>query len=395
VPLVLAILFLSCSQLASQIFLPAMPDIAVSLDVTKGQLQQIMMYYFICLGLSQLVVGPLCDHLGNKAVFLFCQILFILGTVTSGLAHNETMFALGRILQGLGAAAPLLISRTLLASRLEGKTLKSATASLSIAASLVAVIAPWFGGVIATQFNWQILFLVVTVYFLSIWFIGFFFLSKNRAIAVTQKLKFLAMFNEYKNLIMQSKFLSIAAFKWVPTFLYLTSQIYYPFELQEKFNLSAAQYGTAMMIPTLGLVLGTVLAKILQKKLSFKIMLLMFWPLIFLSGLTLYVLPFSLFSSLFSYSLLMIAFGTYYPCCIHLIVTSFKQSAATASALVGAIELLCFSFLAMLMCKYLITSYVALSLLYLVSSLVLLFSWFVMNIKLNTTQENTLVNVTS
>ncbi|MBU2970970.1 MFS transporter [Pseudoalteromonas sp. C2R02] len=394
-PLVLAILFLSCSQLASQIFLPAMPDIALSLNITKSQLQQIMMYYFICLGVSQLVVGPLCDYLGNRAVFLFCQILFILGSLTAGFAHNEVMFALGRILQGLGAAAPLLISRTILASSLEGKTLKSATASLSIAASLVAVIAPWFGGVIATQFNWQILFLVVTVYFLSIWFIGFFFLSNNKAIAVTQKLKFLAMFNEYKNLIIQSKFLSIAAFKWVPTFLYLTSQIYYPFELQEKFNLSAAQYGTAMMIPTLGLVLGTVLAKILQKKLSFKIMLLMFWPLIFLSGLTLYVLPFSLFSSLFSYSLLMIAFGTYYPCCIHLIVTSFKQSAATASALVGAIELLCFSLLAMLMCTYLITSYVALSLLYLVSSLVLLFSWFVMNTKVNLSQKNTTLNVVS
>ena len=394
-PLVLAILFLSCSQLASQIFLPAMPDIALSLDITKGQLQQIMMYYFICLGLSQLVVGPLCDHLGNRTVFLFCQLLFILGTLIAGFAHNETLFSLGRIFQGLGAAAPLLISRTLLAVNLEGKTLKSATATLSIAASLVAVMAPWLGGVIATQFNWQILFIVVTVYFLSIWFIGFFFLSNNCAETASQKLNFINMFHQYKHLLIQSKFLSIAAFKWIPTFLYLTSQIYYPFELQEKFNLSAAQYGTAMMIPTLGLVLGTVLAKVLQKKLSFKALLLIFWPLIFLAGLTLYILPFSLFSSLFSYSLLMIAFGTYYPCCIHLIVTSFKQSAATASALVGAVELLCFSLIAMLMCKYLITNYVSLSLLYLASSLVLLFSWFVMNIKLNPRQKNTTINVVS
>ena len=91
----------------------------------------------------------------------------------------------------------------------------------------------------------------------------------------------------------------------------------------------------------------------------------------------------------------MIAFGTYYPCCIHLIVTSFKQSAATASALVGAVELLCFSLIAMLMCKYLITNYVSLSLLYLASSLVLLFSWFVMNIKLNPRQKNTTINVVS
>jgi len=392
VPLVLAILFLSCSQLASQIFLPAMPDIAVALDISKNQLQEIMMYYFICLGFSQLIVGPLCDSLGNRRVFLICQMIFIIGTLTAGLAKNEVMFALGRILQGLGAAAPLLISRTILASKLDGKTLKSATGSLAIAASIVAVIAPWFGGVITTEFSWQILFLVVTGYFLSIWFIGFQFLSKEQSVKQVNQLKFAVMLSQYKDLIVQSKFISIASFKWIPTFLYLTSQIYYPFELQEKFNLSAAQYGTAMMLPTIGLLLGTVLAKFLQKYLSFKSILLLFWPLIFISGLILFIMPFSLFSSLFSYSLLMIAFGTYYPCCIHLIVTSFKQSSGTASALVGAIELLFFSLLAILMCKYVITSYLSLSLLYVIASIFLLFSWFVLNRTLTLSIDSKILN---
>jgi len=395
VPLVLAILFLSCSQLASQIFLPAMPDIATALDMSKNQLQEIMMYYFICLGFSQLIVGPLCDYLGNRRVFLICQMIFIIGTLTAGLAKNEVMFALGRILQGLGAAAPLLISRTILASKLDDKTLKSATASLAIAASIVAVIAPWFGGVIATEFSWKILFLVVTVYLLLVWCIGFRFLSKDQSVKSPNKLKFVVMLSQYKNLMVQSKFISIASFKWIPTFLYLTSQIYYPFELQEKFNLSAAQYGTAMMIPTIGLVLGTVLAKALHRYMSYKTMLILFWPLILISGVVLFVMPFSLYSSLMSYSLLMVAFGTYYPCCIHLIVTSFKQSAATASALVGAVELLLFSLLAMLMCKYLITSYLDLSMLYVASSFILFISWFVMNRALSPLPEDKTINVTT
>jgi len=318
--------------------------------------------------------------------------IFIIGTLTAGLAKNEVMFALGRILQGLGAAAPLLISRTILASKLDGKTLKSATGSLAIAASIVAVIAPWFGGVITTEFSWQILFLVVTGYFLSIWFIGFQFLSKEQSVKQVNQLKFAVMLSQYKDLIVQSKFISIASFKWIPTFLYLTSQIYYPFELQEKFNLSAAQYGTAMMLPTIGLLLGTVLAKFLQKYLSFKSILLLFWPLIFISGLILFIMPFSLFSSLFSYSLLMIAFGTYYPCCIHLIVTSFKQSSGTASALVGAIELLFFSLLAILMCKYVIMSYLSLSLLYVIASIFLLFSWFVLNRTLTLSIDSKILN---
>jgi len=391
VALILAILFLSCSQLASQIFLPAMPDIAVSLESNRSDLQEIMMYYFICLGLSQLIVGPLCDLIGDRKVFLFCQLLFVMGTLLAGMAQSEFTFALGRIFQGFGAAAPLLISRTILGAYLKGQKLKSATASLSIAASLVAVMAPWLGGVVTTQFNWQTLFMVICSYLLSVWLIGFKFLSKVHTVSSCQSFKLKVMLAQYKNLIVQAKFLSIAAFKWLPTFLYLTTQIYYPFELQAKFDLSAAEYGSAMMIPTLGLVLGTVLAKGLQKKLSYEAMLILFWPLIFLSGLVLLILPFSLFSSLFSYSLLMVAFGTYYPCCIHLIVTSFKQSAGTASALVGAIELLCFSLIAILICKYLITSHMSLSYLYLMTSLVLLFSWFVMSKKLELNQENKII----
>ncbi|SFD32913.1 MFS transporter [Pseudoalteromonas denitrificans] len=385
-PLFLAILFLSCSQFASQIFLPAMPDIAIALDISKSQLQQVMMYYFISLGFSQLIVGPLCDSFGNRKVFLVGQISFILGTCIAGLAINENIFALGRVLQGFGAAAPLLISRILLGSELEGSALKSATASLSIAASLVAVVAPWFGGLITTHYDWQILFFVLTVYFITTWFIGYVFLAKHETGVVEFKLK--NTLRNYMQLLIQQKFISIAMFKWIPTFLYLTSQIYFPFELQEKFNLSAAEYGKAMMIPTAGLVLGTLLAKILQKYISYNKILLVFWPLILASGIVLYAMPFSLFSALLSYSLLMVAFGTYYPCCIHLIVTSFKKYAGAASALVGAVELLCFSILAIFINKFFITSYLSLALIYIAFSFVLLLCWLLMKFSLKKTNNN-------
>jgi MFS family permease len=66
-----AILLLSCSQFASQIFLPALPQIADSLLLNKEQSQAMVTGYFMFLGVSQLIVGPLRDKYGDRPIFLW------------------------------------------------------------------------------------------------------------------------------------------------------------------------------------------------------------------------------------------------------------------------------------------------------------------------------------
>ena len=175
----LAILLLSCSQLASQIFLPALPQIADSLVLSTVQSQAMVTGYFICLGVSQLVVGPLRDKFGDRPIFFVGQSTFIFGALLCAVATTAELFTVGRVLQGIGAAAPLLISRTLLVATLSGPQLKMAMAQLALVSSGVAILAHLSGGTLAYMANWQFIAWLLAGYFSVTAVVGWWFYAQR------------------------------------------------------------------------------------------------------------------------------------------------------------------------------------------------------------------------
>ena len=169
--LLLAILILSCAQLGSQIFLPALPEIATYFSISNSYAQYIVMLYFVSFGLSQLIYGPWSDKKGRRQVFLIGQAVYILGTVMAIFATSPLMFASARILQGLGAGSTLVISRTVLSDQLTGIKLNQAVASLSIAASIIAICSPLLGGWLSSISNWQGVFVMLAIHLSSVWWL--------------------------------------------------------------------------------------------------------------------------------------------------------------------------------------------------------------------------------
>jgi len=393
--LFLAILMLSCSQFGSQLFLPALPEIAKQLAMNNGDAQQIMMLYFTSFGLSQLIFGPWSDRVGRRKIFLIGQLLFIIGSLISALALSPTMLAVGRILQGLGAGAPLLVSRTLLSDTLTGEKLKQAFASLAIAASLISVLAPVLGGWISTVSSWQSLFVFITLYLLVTWIIGFKLLPQR--VGEPQKVIVGGIVKEYIKLMLDRRFLTAASFKWLPSLLFLTCVTYFPFEFQQKLALSAQEYGFYLTLSMTGLILGTTLAKFAQKYLSYQHILALFWPLLLLSGLGFYLLPFSLVNTLSSYGLFMICAGAFYPCCLQLIVAPFQNKAGTVNALSGAIDMFVTSLIAVVVIKYWLTDMQSLGILFLTIAGMLAISWWLMErqIKTKHCEQNTNIDKTN
>jgi MFS transporter, DHA1 family, 2-module integral membrane pump EmrD len=377
--LFLAILLLSCAQFGSQIFLPALPELALYFDISNTKAQQIIMLYFIGFGLSQLLFGPWSDNAGRRKIFLIGQALFILGTLLCALATSPTMLAWGRILQGIGAGAPVIVSRTLLSDSYNGFELKQVMASLAVAASVVSLIAPVLGGWISTETNWQSLFIIVCVYLILSWCIGFKLLPRRNI--KQSKTSFIAVLIEYKSLLGDSRFITPSLFKWLPTMIFLSSATFLPFEIQQKLSLSAQDYGLYMMIPTSGLILGTSLIKIVQRHFSYESILAIFWPLLVAAGIILYVLPFSLWATLTAYTLFMISAGAFFPCSLHLLIEPFRDKAGTVNALCGATDMFVFSTLAVLVNKYWIDDIHSMGLFYLVVCLVLAINWILMHLR--------------
>lgn len=371
--LFLAILMLSCAQFGSQIFFPALPSIAEQFAISNNNAQQIMMLYFVSFGMSQLVFGPWSDSVGRRKVFLAGQLLFIIGCLLSAFATSPSILAIGRLLQGLGAGAPLIVSRTLLSDILVGNKLKQATASLAIAASLFSVSAPLLGGWYVDSNDWQSLFLFMTFYLSVIWVVGFKLLPCASVKTILPSPTIILI--EYGKLIRDSRFINASSFKWLPSILYLTCVTYFPFEFQNKLVVSAKEYGFYMSLCLFGLVLGTLLGKLSQKFLSHQNILALFWPLLLLSGVGFYSLSFSAANMLICYGVFLICTGAYYPICLQLIIEPFQEKKGTAFALSGAIDMFGSALVASIVIKYCLTDMQSLGALFILAALLLAISW--------------------
>jgi len=381
--LILAILILSCAQLGSQMFLPALPEIAKYFSITNSYAQYLVMLYFISFGLSQLIYGPWSDKKGRRQVFLIGQAIYILATILAIFATSPLMFACARILQGLGAGSTLVVSRTVLSDQLTGTKLNQAIASLSIAASSIAIMSPLLGGWLSSISNWQGVFIMLAMHLSLVWCLGYKLLASRSSTELKAQTKILAsksnslkqVTSEYVKLITNFHFINVGLFKWLTTLLFLTSVTFFPFEFQQNLQLTAYQYGFYLTLATSGLIIGTVLAKMLHKRLGYKLILMVFWPLLLLSGLGLYFLPFTLITSMSCYFLFMICVGAYYPCCLQLIIAPFRHKTGTVNALLGAIDMFVFSALAILVNTLFIRDIHSLGILFLLVSAVLLINW--------------------
>ncbi|MEI5637770.1 MFS transporter [Pseudoalteromonas sp. UG3-1] len=369
----LAVLLMSCSQLASQIYVPVLPDITHSLSLSPSLAQAAVISYFTTLGATQLLVGPLRDKYGDRPLFLVGLGTLAMGTVLCSLAYNAQTFFIGRVLQGMGAAAPVLIGRTMLAANLSGAQLKSAMATLAMSVSVTAICSPFLAGLLSSWVGWHGMSWFAAAYYVVIVIYGLKVLPQSSTASVS--LRPSALFFQYQTLLCNRSFISLAALKWLPTFLYLTIQLYLPFLLSQQFGFNAKEIGQAMMLPMLGLLFGSSLTKLLQKRHSYLDIVIWTWPALAVSVVLLFSGSDSAYAVLMAYAAIMLVFGAYFPSYMHLIGIMHPEKAGTANALVGAIELLFFSALAWLMNKWLLSGTESLALLVLICAALLFMTW--------------------
>lgn len=64
--LLMLVLLVAVGQMAQTIYIPAIADMAVALNVREGAVQSVMAAYLLTYGISQLFYGPLSDRVGRR-----------------------------------------------------------------------------------------------------------------------------------------------------------------------------------------------------------------------------------------------------------------------------------------------------------------------------------------
>lgn len=143
---------------AIDLYLPATPQIVRDLQTDDAGAHLTFTVYFIAFGLAQLVYGPIADWLGRKPPIFIGLVVFIAGSAICAMAEDITALTLGRFVQALGAAAPMVIVRAVVRDLHTGTEATRLMALVMLVISISPLLAPLTGSFIIDFGSWRLIF---------------------------------------------------------------------------------------------------------------------------------------------------------------------------------------------------------------------------------------------
>jgi DHA1 family bicyclomycin/chloramphenicol resistance-like MFS transporter len=139
--------------------LPALPQIAGELTPEAPNRAQLIVTSFVLgMGLGTLVTGPLSDAYGRKPVIFGGAVVYIAGAALGWAAQSlETLLA-ARVLQGLGAAGPRVVTLAMVRDLYEGRAMARIMSFVILVFTLVPALAPTLGAGIIWAVGWRGIF---------------------------------------------------------------------------------------------------------------------------------------------------------------------------------------------------------------------------------------------
>lgn len=138
----------------------ALPEIQKSFNESFANLQWVLNAYTLVYAVALLPLSKLGDLFGRKKIFLIGLLIFMVGSLASGLATNNLMLNLFRGFQGIGGAAMMSLSLSIVTSSFPEKQRGLALGIWSSAVGLAVSIGPLIGGLLVDTLGWRSIFLI-------------------------------------------------------------------------------------------------------------------------------------------------------------------------------------------------------------------------------------------
>ncbi|WP_277978264.1 multidrug efflux MFS transporter EmrD [Pantoea endophytica] len=156
--LFMLIVLVAVGQMAQTIYVPAMANMAETLNVRSGAIQQVMAAYLMTYGGSQLIYGPLSDSFGRRPVILIGMTIFAVGALIAMFAPSLEILVLGSAVQGLGTGVAGVMARTMPRDLYSGIALRQANSLLNMGILVSPLLAPVIGALLTHLFGWHACF---------------------------------------------------------------------------------------------------------------------------------------------------------------------------------------------------------------------------------------------
>lgn len=151
------------APLVTDFYLPALPDLALSLGTTEVAAQLTVSVSIVGLALGQLIAGPLSDRIGRITPLRVGVLLLAITSFLCAIADDiGTLLAL-RVAQGLAGAATVVVARAIVRDVYDGVRAARIFSELILVMGLAPVLGPVAGGQLLRVTDWRGIFVVLGI----------------------------------------------------------------------------------------------------------------------------------------------------------------------------------------------------------------------------------------
>ena len=237
---------------AIDMYLPAMPAIGADFRVSMQAVQWTIVAYFFAFGLAQLVYGPWADQAGRKPPMYTGLALFIGGTVICALAPDIGWLIFGRLVQGIGGAANMVVLRAVIRDLATGPQATRMMSTIMIVIAVSPLLAPLSGSALLAFGSWRLIFWALLAAAALSFFLIYYALPETLTEANRQKFDLATTWAGTKALLVDRPFMVmtfLAGFAFASFFVFIASA---SFVYTRQFGLSPTQFSLAFAVNAIG-----------------------------------------------------------------------------------------------------------------------------------------------
>lgn len=346
----LMIILLGCLSglgvLSNNIILPSFESISKFFEIPTSQLSWMLNSFFITFAFIQLLIGPISDKYGRKYLLVAGLLIFAMGSFVCSVSQSYNILIVGRIIQAIGAAIPFVLSKAVARDLYDGEALIKALSAIMIVTAAAPGFSPLLGAYIESSSNWRGIFNTLTI-ISSLLFIFILFSFKE-----TKKFSKRNSEKNFKHIyidLIKDKYfllpsLSLAFLMGSLYVLFVTS----PLILEHEFSLSHLEMGLFFAKTVFIVFISGFLSPKIAHRIGMNKTIYLGFSLTILGGITLLILySFNLLNLMVYYlpiSIFLFGFGLVNSVANAKLLHKFKETSATASSLLGFLQMIFSSF---------------------------------------------------
>lgn len=250
------------------LFVPSFPEIQNQFALTPSWVEALLSVNFIGYCLSLFFLGDLSDRYGRKPIILLGMVIFTIGSILCVIPPNYAFLLIGRFLQGLGIAAPAILSFLIIADAYPIKEQQFLMAMLNGSLNIAAGFAPVIGSYVTLYLHWQgnfsvLLVMGIIVLLMTIQFIPTTIAKQQETVSLRGLDGYLALFKSKPLVLLMTTLLFIFVPYWI--FVGMSPLLY-----MKDLGVSLAHFGYYQGILALLFAIGSLCFGLIIKNMHFK-----------------------------------------------------------------------------------------------------------------------------